>query len=102
MLRMDPDRAAGASDARGGFVLYLEGARDRGILLAWCRRFLPAAAAPLSRSTVILGGRQPARAVEHFRNLGGAEAGARGLCVLDRDDGQAAAREQHEEHCCKC
>lgn len=97
MLRMDPARAAGASHASGGFVLYLEGARDRGILLAWCRRLLPAAAAPLSRSTVILGGRQPARAVEHFRNLGGAEAGARGLCVLDRDDGHAASREQPEE-----
>lgn len=97
MLRMDPARSAGASHVRGGFVLYLEGARDRGILLAWCRRLLPEAAAPLSRSTVILGGRRPARAVEHFRRLGGAGAGARGLCVLDRDDGCAAAAAHPEE-----
>lgn len=93
MLRMDPARDAGALGARGGFVLYLEGARDRGILLAWCRRLLPATAAPLSRSTVILGGRRPARAVEHFRGLGGAPSGARGLCVLDRDGGPVATPE---------
>jgi len=97
MLRMDPARAAGGSADSGSFVLYLEGPRDRGILLAWCRRFLPSVATPLSRSTVILGGRQPARAIEHFRKLGGVEAGARGLCVLDRDDGQAASRQQPEE-----
>jgi hypothetical protein len=97
MLRRDPARTAGASEAPGGFVLYLEGARDRGILLAWCRRLLPAAAAPLSRSTVILGGRRPARAIEHFRRLGGARAGARGICVLDRDDGHVAAPAHPEE-----
>jgi hypothetical protein len=39
---------------------------------------------------VILGGRRPARAVEHFRSARAAEAGARGLCLLDRDDGAAA------------
>jgi hypothetical protein len=37
--------------------------------------------------SVILGGRQPARALEHFSDAGGAEAGLFGLCVLDRDDG---------------
>jgi len=96
MLRVDPARGAGSSGTRGGFVLYLEGARDRGILMAWCRRLIPAAAAPLSRATVILGGRQPARAVEHFQDLGGAQAGVRGLCVLDRDDGGATAGDPEE------
>jgi hypothetical protein len=91
MFRLDPSRAAGASGTHGGFVLYLEGPGDRGILHAWCRRVVPSAASPLSRCCVILGGRQPARAVEHFRGLGGAAAGARGLCVLDRDDGDGPA-----------
>ncbi len=86
MLRFDPAQAAGLSDTRGSFVLYLEGPGDRGILDAWCRRLLPSMAGRLSRASVILGGRRPARAVEHFRALGGAEAGARGLCVLDRDN----------------
>jgi hypothetical protein len=40
---------------------------------------------------VILGGRRPARAIEHFRGLGGAAGGHRGLCVLDRDDGTRPA-----------
>jgi len=97
MLRFDPARAAGASDARRGFVLYLEGPRDRGILLAWCRRLLPAAASRLSRAAVILGGRQPARALEHFRRLGGAGSGVRALCLLDRDDGAAPELAESEE-----
>ena len=50
-------------------MLYLEGAGDRGILNGWCRRLLPAHAVSLSRSSVILGGKRPARAVEHFRSL---------------------------------
>jgi hypothetical protein len=86
MLRFTPAQAVGASDTRGGFVLYLEGPGDCGILDAWCKRLLPSIARRLSRASVILGGRRPARAVEHFRALGGAEAGARGLCVLDRDN----------------
>jgi len=86
MLRFDPAQAAGASDPGNGFVLYLEGPGDLGILDAWCRRLLPSIAGRVSRASVILGGRRPARAVEHFRALGGAEAGARGLCVLDRDN----------------
>ena len=86
MLRFAPAQAVGASDVRGRFVLYLEGPGDCGILDAWCRRLLPSAARRLSQASVILGGRRPARAVEHFRALGGAEAGARGLCVLDRDN----------------
>ncbi len=41
---------------------------------------------------MILGGRQPARAVEHFRRVSGADGAARALCVLDRDDGGAPGR----------
>ena len=87
MRQYDPVRPPAASGQGDGFVLYLEGAGDRAILGGWCKRLLPALAGSLSRSIVILGGRQPARALEHFRSLGGAEAGRRALCVLDRDDG---------------
>jgi len=69
------------------FWLYVEGPRDSAILRSWARRL----SRPLERivegSTVILGGRQPARAVEHFRRAA-AEAtpsAVRGLCILDRD-----------------
>jgi len=72
-----------------GFVLYLEGARDRGVLEAWARWLLPGGARRLFAASVILGGRQPARALEHFRRQGGHQRGLRGLCVLDRDDGAA-------------
>lgn len=97
MLRDDPARPGGAVRPRGAFVLYLEGAGDRGILNGWCRRLLPAHAGSLSRSTVILGGKRPARAVEHFRALGGAAEGRRALCVLDRDDGGSAPAAEFEE-----
>jgi hypothetical protein len=91
MLRADSVRAAGASGRAGGFVLYLEGPADRGVLEGWCRQLLPGHTRRLSRATVILGGRQPARAIEHFRGLGGAAGGNRGLCLLDRDDGARPA-----------
>jgi len=42
-------------------------------------------------ASVILGGRRPARAVEHFCGAGGSDAGLVGVCVLDRDDGGATA-----------
>ena len=48
---------------------------------------LPSVARRLFRSSVILGGRRPARAIEHFRRAGGFEQGVRGLCILDRDHG---------------
>ena len=89
MWQLHPDRSAGAPADSGAFVLYLEGAGDRGVLEGWARRQLPRLARAISRSSVILGGRQPARAIGHFRGLGGAAAGRRGLCVLDRDDGLA-------------
>jgi hypothetical protein len=65
----------------------VEGPRDRGILRAWSYRLLPAAARRLFRGAVILGGRQPARALDHFRREVENGDAARALCVLDRDDG---------------
>jgi hypothetical protein len=88
MLRFDLAESGGGGHPPGSFVLYVEGPRDQGILDGWCRGMLPALAARLSRCSVILGGRRPARALEHFRSLGGAAAGRRALCVLDRDDGR--------------
>lgn len=64
--------------------LYVEGARDRDILRIWTLRHEPQLA-PLVRSAVILGGRQPHRAAEHFRGVRAAHPDVRGLCVLDRD-----------------
>jgi hypothetical protein len=83
--------ARGRGAARGGadggepFFLYVEGPSDRDILRIWARRLSPHLARSLDPCAVILGGRRPARAVEHFRRLGGAAAGIRGLVVLDRD-----------------
>ena len=68
-----------------GFVLYVEGARDRELLETWARRVEPAVARCIEDRTVILGGRQPARALVDFRRRGGTEQGWRGLVVLDRD-----------------
>jgi hypothetical protein len=64
----------------------VEGPRDREILSGWARHVAPVFGRTLERSTVILGGRQPARAVDDFRRRGGALAGFAGLVVLDRDD----------------
>jgi hypothetical protein len=75
-----------------GFILYVEGPRDRAILRAWAYRLLPSVSRQLFGASVILGGRRPARAVEHFRGAGGAEAGLLGLCVLDRDAGVEPAQ----------
>lgn len=93
-MHPEPIPREGAGPRR--FVLYLEGARDRGILRGWSYRMIPALARPLFRASVILGGRQPARAVDHFRRLGGFDAGARALCVLDRDDVGESAPEIDE------
>jgi len=82
-----PDRR---SEERGSFILYVEGPRDRSILRAWAHRLLPERAADLLEGAVILGGRRPARAVEHFRARA---PGSRGLCVLDRDEDAASALE---------
>jgi hypothetical protein len=79
-----PDRR---SEERGTFILYVEGPRDRSILRAWAQRLLPDRAPDLLADAVILGGRRPARAVEHFRARA---AGSHGLCVLDRDEDDAS------------
>jgi hypothetical protein len=71
-------------------VLYVEGPSDREILRSWAWRVEPELARALVQAAVILGGRQPARAADHFRTVRSECAGARGLCVLDRD-GTAAS-----------
>jgi len=68
-------------------IVYIEGPQDRAILRAWAVRLLPSMGRRLFGASVILGGRRPARAVEHFHSAGGLDAGLVGLCVLDRDDG---------------
>ena len=78
-----PARARTESQA-GPFILYVEGPRDRDVLRIWCQRHRPEAV-PTVRSAVILGGRQPNRALAHLSRLRAAEPGARGLCVLDLD-----------------
>ena len=71
------------------FVLYVEGPSDSDILRTWAKLVSPALGRAVEACAVILGGRRPARAVEHFASL--ADAGAingeslRGICVLDRD-----------------
>jgi hypothetical protein len=76
-------RSEGAPASR--FVLYVEGPSDREILRSWAWRLSPELARALVQAAVILGGRQPARAVDHFRALRSEGVDARGLCVLDRD-----------------
>jgi hypothetical protein len=85
MVRLDPGAAGLSAPRPGGFVLQ-----------AWARRLLPADARRLCDASVILGGRQPARALDHFRRLGGSGAGLRGVCILDRDDGAAACAAAEE------
>jgi hypothetical protein len=80
-----------------GFVLYVEGPRDRDLLRTWAQRVSPILARGIAECAVILGGRQPARAVVHFRELRGRGGAERGLCVLDRDGGSGALRLADEE-----
>lgn len=91
MLLLDsggaPQRQRAAAEP---LTLYVEGPRDRSILHAWAYRLISQRATRVIGSAVILGGRQPSRALEHFeRHLAGVP-GARALCVLDRDDGSGA------------
>jgi hypothetical protein len=76
------------SEPVGSFILYVEGPRDRSILRAWASRLMPDRASGLLDGAVILGGRRPARAREHFRC---AAAGSRAICVLDRDEDGAVS-----------
>jgi hypothetical protein len=68
------------------FVLYVEGPSDCEILRSWARIVSPALSDAVASSAVILGGRRPARAVEHFEGIAVGGAAVRGLCVLDRDE----------------
>ncbi len=72
------------------FLLFVEGARDRGILQGWSQRLFPLLTRRLAAASVIMGGRQPARAVQHLQRVTGTAGSTRALCVLDRDDGSAS------------
>jgi hypothetical protein len=98
VLEIEPGVATPSRLDRGEFVLYVEGPRDREILRAWAYRLLPVLARRLLSATVILGGRQPKRALQLFQSRGGTAAGARGLCILDRDDGVAPLPPRDGEH----
>jgi len=87
VLQIDPEEILARRRDPERFVLYVEGPRDREILRAWAYRLLPTLARRIIETAVILGGRQPQRAAEHFRRQGGTRSGMRALCVLDRDDG---------------
>jgi hypothetical protein len=65
--------------------LYVEGPRDREIIEGWALRASRRLAECVRESTVILGGRQPARARELLAEARAANPEVRGLCVLDRD-----------------
>ncbi|MDH3686141.1 MAG: hypothetical protein OEP95_07935 [Myxococcales bacterium] len=75
----------GMRDAQDFFV-YVEGPRDRDVLRAWARRASPRLAKRLAPVCVILGGRQPARAMEDLSRRREQHPSASGLCVLDGDD----------------
>ena len=87
MARLDPPGMGLSAPRSQGCFLYLEGPGDRAILEAWAGRLLPSAVRRLFDASVILGGRRPARALDHFRSRGGRRA----LCILDRDDGDDVA-----------
>jgi len=73
---------------RSPFFLYVEGAQDQAILRSWARRLSRPLERAIDEASVIMGGRQPARAIELFQREVGRAVSARGLCVLDRDDGE--------------
>lgn len=75
------------------FVLYVEGPSDRVIIRIWAHCVSRVLAGAIDQCVVILGGRQPARAIDHMRRLGGHEAGVRGVCVLDRDNHTGSSRD---------
>jgi hypothetical protein len=71
------------------FFLYVEGPRDLEILTIWARQESRELAKQLERVGVILGGRQPERAIRHLAE----HVGASGVCLLDRDGGDEAVPE---------
>ena len=87
MPHSDPDQRDPLRGPGPSLTFYVEGPRDRSILRAWAYRLMPARARSLFQASVILGGRRPERALEHFRTHQASQPGARGICVLDRDGG---------------
>ncbi|MEE3327172.1 MAG: hypothetical protein VX252_07560 [Myxococcota bacterium] len=83
-LRPEPGASVAANRSEN-FFLYVEGPLDAEILRSWARCMSPRLARDLEQRLVILGGRRPARAVEHIRAENGAGRRGRGLVVLDRD-----------------
>lgn len=75
--------------ARVAYRVYIEGARDGEILRGWTRRSSPQLSRALGKAFVILGGRRPQRARDHLDALRERHPEARGLCLLDRDGGEA-------------
>lgn len=75
----------GPGGASVNFFLYVEGPSDADILRIWGRRISRRLARHLESRIVILGGRRPARARDHFRAECRAGCSGRGLVVLDRD-----------------
>ena len=94
--------AEAGSDLEARFVLYVEGPSDSYILKTWAGLVPRPLSRRLAQSAVILGGRRPARALQHFRDLQRdlreRNAGKlRAVCVLDRDGrGEAAASDAPE------
>jgi len=97
VLQIDPERVSERRLGPDEFTLYVEGPRDREILRAWAYRLQPTLARRILSGAVILGGRQPQRALMDFRRRGGGRDGRRGLCILDRDDGANHATPDEQE-----
>ena len=97
-LRPQPG-ASVAESPSDNFFLYVEGPLDAEILRIWARRRSPRLARHLENRLVILGGRRPARAVEHIRAENGAGRPGRGLVVLDRDHHVPSSTPSLSESC---
>lgn len=83
-MRSSPVHDAGTVRVRR-FWLYVEGPRDHEVLRGWAQACDPGLLRAIEGCAVILGGRRPARAAEHFRSMGAPAEGMRGVCVLDGD-----------------
>jgi len=93
--RRQPAEVAGARARR--LLIYVEGPRDRDILRSWARRGWREVARAIDQDCVILGGKRPARAIDHFQSQP-APGAARALCILDRDDQGEHAGFDHLRH----
>ena len=77
-------RLAGPADP--DFSIYLEGPRDRDLLRIWALRVSRDLAKAVENHSVLLGGRQPTRAIDcHRRQCREHGTAVRALCILDRD-----------------